>query len=510
MLARFGGNLAAQTFGLALSFADRFLVVGLLLRTMGATGYSDWALLLSSAGLLAMAELGLNIYYGNEWQSAYAQGQEARFQRTLDVALFCSGALGLVLIFGALAVVASVDLAARLSLTTLSPRQADLVFLLLAAAVISRLVRGSISQIYRGRQAFARGVLIDMAFPASMVVALSTAAMVSGTQLVLAAAYLACDLIAGWGVMLIDLRRKFPQLRFHPRRPQRAEVLDLVRHVRWLALQQGAPVAWLQVPVLLLGWLGISGPALVSFLILRTLANFARQLASMFALSGGVELAHSFHRGDHDEFLRRLSIFGSSLSGVTSAVAMAIVVFGEPVVGLWTGQPALFDRSVNAWLIAALLISAPITPVATAMMFCKLPRPAALASLAQIGVGIVAVALLARWWGAPGAAAGLATGEAIGFGLVLPYLAAGPLRLDYWRYLARCVTTMAICGAWSGIVGFAIETAAHPSSFIRLFTAAVAWGLLGLAPALYVTLPSAQKATLTQAARRFHGFFSAI
>ena len=193
----------------------------------------------------------------------------------------------------------------------------------------------------------------------SLIIALPVVALSGGSLLMLAGAYLACDLLAGWGLMLLDLRRRFPDLSFRPAVPDRHEVLDLVRQVRWFAVQQGAPVAWLQVPVLIVGAVGVTSAALVSFVILRTLVNFARQLASMLSISAGVELATSFHAGNRSEVAGKLAGFGTVLCGAAGACAAAIWIFGEAFVAVWTGQVGLFDPAIIGWLLLAALIAAP-------------------------------------------------------------------------------------------------------------------------------------------------------
>jgi O-antigen/teichoic acid export membrane protein len=501
MLARLGLNFGAQLITVTVGFLDRFLVVGLLIRAMGNEAYADWTLLLSTAGLLAFGELGLNIYYGNVWQHAYTMRDKPSFQRMLRVSLACSTVLGVALVGVAAIVLGTIDLSAVLSLKSLAPSEAALTFFLLAAAISSRAARGGISQLYRGRQRFARGTIIDLLFPATLVLAMPIAAFAGGSLAALAAVYLACDLVAGWGVMLLDLRCRFPDLSFRPGIPTRPELNDLVRHVRWFAIQQGAPVAWLQVPVLVLGSLAVTSSALISFVILRTLVNFVRQLASMLSISAGVELAGSLHAGHRNEVARRLAAFGAVLSGSAAAFATAIAIFGELFVGLWTGQPGLFDREIVTWLLVAALIAAPATPLGAMMMLANLPKPAALANLVQLGVGLSAVALLAHLNGAPGAAAGLAIGEAIAFGLVLPALAAKHLGLDYLRYLAHCIWIMSISALWCGGVGLTVSWLVDPATVVGFVTAALLWGILGLVPALLAALPAAQRAKLVAAWR---------
>src|ERR1700730_974802 len=282
MISAVARNFAAQGLGVLISVADRFLVVGLLLRSWGPQVYSEWVVLFSFANLLTLGELGLNIYYGNIWQRASAAGDAGKFQRMVSVALFCSSAVAFVMGAFALAVLALLN--GRLPITSLSRNDAVLVLVLIGAAVLSRIVRGSISQIYRGKQAFARGTIVDLVPIGGTAVLTVAAALLDAGPVLVAALYLACDLVAGWCLMLKDLSRQWPDLHFRPRQPTVSEISEMTRHVKWFALQQGAPVVWLHIPVLLLSHTGTTGTALVSFSILRTLVNFARSFGTILSI----------------------------------------------------------------------------------------------------------------------------------------------------------------------------------------------------------------------------------
>jgi O-antigen/teichoic acid export membrane protein len=502
MLKRLGLNFSAQFLSLALSFADRFIVVGLLLRTLGADSYADWILLLSSAGLLSLAEMGLNIYYGNVWQIAFVQGDSRRFQRqlgfALTVSLFLGAALGLV----ALGMAFFLDLQNVLSLKTVTSSSADIVFLFLGAAVISRAMRGAISQLYRGRQLFALGTAIDQVFPAMLVVALATSALFGGSLVHLSLVYLISDLLAGWGIMLSDLRRRFPELSFRPEWPTELEMRELGRHIRWFAIQQGAPLVWLQLPILLLGWNGVQGQAIVSFLIIRTLVNFARQISSMLAISAGVELATSFHSGQQAQFLRHLGAISAALSGLAGAMAAAICVFGETFVGIWTGYAGLFNIHIMAWLLGGAVISAPMVPLASASMLCNIPKAGAIANLVQIVVGIGSVLALIPFFGNVGAAAGLAIGEVVGLGFVLPWVASRPLGVFLPTYLLRCIGMILFCFGWSWLVAMMTNNIISPQGLGGMISAGAVWGTIGFLPAMLATLPFSQKQELLRLMKR--------
>ncbi|MEX0853092.1 MAG: hypothetical protein WD036_07400 [Bauldia sp.] len=479
-------------------FADRLLVVGILIRAWGPQIYADWAVLLSCAGLLALGELGLNVYCGNVWQRAHAKNDADGFQRMVSVALGCS--LALAGLLGAIGVVVLlwVDVPALLSVTMLSPGESIAVLCLVGAAQISRLAKGAISQIYRGRGVFARGVVIDQAFVASLAAATVGAALLGANAVVLAAVYLACDLVAGWGLMTIDLRRRWPDLSLRPRLPRRGELHDMWRHMRWLAVLHGASVTWVQVPVIVLGVLPTAGSALVGFLVLRTLANLTRQLANFLAISTGVEIAMIHFAGRGKDVVRQLSEVGRVLSAVAAALVVSVALFGEPFVTLWTGQPGLYDVRVAVPLFGAVLVVAPALPLLTFAMYGNSFAPVGIAGLVQLAVGLGAVVLLASRYGAPGAAVGLAIGEVVGYGVVLPILTSRQAGLRYLSYLGRCAAAAVPAALWCATVGLVMRLAIDPHSPTGLLASGLLWGAFGLVPALAVLMPAERRAAIAR------------
>src|SRR5688572_11215875 len=103
MLRRISINFVAQLSSLALTLGDRIIVIGILLRVWDADTYADWATILAAAGLISMGEFGLNVYFGNKWQHAYAYRDERAFQRIISVSLSVYLMLGTVLAVLALA-----------------------------------------------------------------------------------------------------------------------------------------------------------------------------------------------------------------------------------------------------------------------------------------------------------------------------------------------------------------------------------------------------------------------
>jgi len=277
--------------------------------------------------------------------------------------------------------------------------------------------------------------------------------------------------------------------------------------VRWLAIQQGTPTAWLQLPVVLLGVLGATGSALVSFIILRTLANLARQVSSMLSIASGIEIANVHYSGRVSDVARKISLLGRFLSGVSAGIAVWVALYGKPFVAYWSGRDDLFDPTIAAALFGAVLITAPFSPIGSLAILAGFPRAAAIASMVQLAVGLVACGFLAAAYGVPGAAIGLALGEAVGVGLALPLLTARHTSLNYLSYLRDCLEAMVLVTVWCLGVGYLLGFGfSGTGSIVSLLTSTLLWTAFGLLPALVASLPAEQRARTLRAMREKSAF----
>jgi O-antigen/teichoic acid export membrane protein len=482
-------NTAAQFLTVLVSFADRFLVVGILLHAWGPEVYSEWAVLLSSAGLLVLGELGLNIIFGNALQHAWATGDRLRFQRLVSIGLStCLGA-GVVWAIIAAAAFAIVDFPQSLSVTEITHSQAVLVLAVLGAASILRIPRSALSQIWRGRQEYAVGSLVTLIHAGGLPALMIIAGLVGASPLVMAIICLLAEIVLGWGAMVWLLRRQYPDINLTLAAPTSTELSDVAHQVKWLAIQQGGPLAWLQVPIVMMGHLGVTGTALVSFLILRTLVNFVRTLGTLLAIGSGVEIAVLHHAGRQAELIHILRKVGFGLSITSTILAAGVLVFGKQFVVIWTGQAGLYDNGTVLCLLASAVLCAPGNPISTHMMLANLPRANSIAMLVQLGIGFAGCALLTPYLGMLGAALALAAGEIVGQAVVLPLLAMRHLpNFGYRAYLRDCTLAMGLTAAWCLAIGYAVTHVIDDHSFIGFAAATLVWLLLAAVPVVLVAM----------------------
>ena len=296
----------------------------------------------------------------------------------------------------------------------------------------------------------------------------------------------------------MDIRYRFPDLHLRPKPPTLEELAAMLHKARWYGPMQGVPIAWLQIPILMIGTFGLGGAALVSFIVSRTLVNLTRKITNLLAVSVGVETASMFHLDNKREIVRVVSGFGQFLSAIGGAIAGGLMLFGEPIIVLWTGKPEFFDPWILFWLLAPSILVAPALPLKNILMLGNLPRPVGLASLAQLIIGLILCYVLARTYGIIGAAAGLGLGESLALGILLPALAHHHIGLAYPRYFARCLLSFVLAASWCGATAWSTLSLIGAESIELFILSGVVWMSLGFTPALLFAIPPQQRTHLIE------------
>ena len=446
-----------------------------------------------------MGGMGLNIYFGNRWQQAFAHKNEASFQRYINISLTIYASISSVLSIFVLAFVFFGVFSSTIFFSVLEPTDGFFVFLLLVGMQISHLMRGGVSEIYRGRSQFFVGIFLKSITTLVIILGAVIAALLGAGPVSVAVMYLLCDLVAGWGIMLFDLHRRFPHLRFQPQRLNASEFYQMLHYGKWFSILQGVPVAWTQAPVLILGVSGLNGALIVSFILTRTLANFSQQVTDIFVRSVSVEMITAFHLDNKDQLTATLVTFGLFLSSLTGSIVGGLFMFAAPVISNWSGESTLYNPWIFFWFLLPSLLVCPALPLRSILELANLPRPVASARLFQVVLGLLLCTGLSSTHGPVGAAAGLAVGEALGLGLLLPIIGYRHIGNNYWNYYVRCLWRFLLAGGWSAlcaVVLLNIVQADH--SVFLLFASGFLWSLFGFMPVLFFATPVAKRSLIFQ------------
>ena len=489
-------NFASQIMSFAVSFADRFVLVAILLRAWPIDLYSDWVMISACASLLGLCDLGFVIFLGNQLQKVFSQGDSPSFQRLLGFGLFIYIVLGTLLVGVVFALALLNYFYPFLSIRSLAPASAIWVFLLLGLVQIVHSTKSAITQIFRAHGDYARGSVIDSV--ASVVITASAiiAALLGAQPIVMALTYLCAHVVGGWGLLLTGIRWHYPYLRLRPVVPRASELREAGGAMKWYAFIYAAPSILLQVPVLLLSVLGLGGSALVVFVVHRSFVNFARTLIVMLSTAGGIELSPQVHIGNTSEVKRGITILGRIIAACGGALAVGLLYFGPATIRLWTGKADLFDPATMFWLLVPILAVAPAIPLLSLAQYAGLARPLAISNLAQIGVSIPVCLLFGKLYGASGIAFGLAVAESLAVGLLLPAMTTKHLQINYYRHWISCLAISAGALVWAGAVALAIGSVTGAQTPLMLFFAVSGWSALTFLPIGYLLLPAGQRSRL--------------
>jgi len=490
MLKRVGQNVMGQLASMLVSVLDRILVVGLLLRYWGPDKFSDWSVLQAAAMLLSFAELGMQFYFLNLQQAAFARGDRDAFARAVALALGAYGGLSVALAAALTMVVSFIP--SIFTLQTLDPSESRVVFLLLGLGVISGFGRAVVSSVYAATARFARGVILQALIQFVLTCTMIAAILLGGGPVALAAIFFLAWGPGGLAANLFDMWRTTEWARVAPALPTMRELRDGVRHVKWFAFQQGGPVLWLQLPVMILNYFNIAGALLASFLVLRTCGNLIRQCINFAVVGVGIEIAAILHRDSERRALHLAQDTGMLISALSGAMAAVLLGMGEPLIRYWTRDPALFDPVIAALLVAPVVLTAPLQSIISLLLFSNQSAAVGIPSLLQVAFSFFLCVAGAWWFGVIGVAAGLALAETAALWFSLFFARAsflGELTV-LRRYFLNAMLTAAVAAFWSFLVAKALQSIISPWTFGGFLIDTALWAVLAILPAGLLSLPA--------------------
>lgn len=468
-------NAAAQILPLLLAIFERIVLLGVLLRVMGPEAYADWVTVFSTVTMLTLVEFGLGIYFGNHWQSANARADLAELQRYLSISIctyliLCGFSALSLLIFAVYAPIVSL-----LELTVFQPAEASLILTGLGLATVLRILRGSVSQIYRGMQRFARGTVVSN-LPQFVIAIITVIAALNGAEAVtLAMLALIVELFFGLVLLTLDIRFCFPALRLTPVLPTKHDFTAMVRLGKWFAIVQGVPTIWQQMPILFASRLTETAIVFVGFVSMRILSNFVRTLIEIFVRAFAVEIVPMFHRGEINELNRMLMFFGGLTTCLVGALMGYLTVYAEPLLTLWTGDAQVYDPAVLWLLLLPTVAVVPALPLRMIFEFANKPRVVALAMLIQIGILVVLLSFVPLSDPVLLVSSALALAEVFGFLGFLLLRIRHLMELNLRRYLAVCLICFVSVFPMAWVIARTTTYLVVPNGLVSFLVSSTTW-----------------------------------
>jgi O-antigen/teichoic acid export membrane protein len=498
---RFVAGAAGKAISLVIQFAEQFLLVPVFLLHWGADGYSDWLVLMSAAGFVAMLDMGLQAYFGNALQMVWARGEREAFRRMLHNGL----AVYAVITAVALPVVVGGALAGAwrgwLNLQGPGAPSASAALALLGLYMLVSIPLGIVFQIYRARGDYALGVMITNARRIVTIVAIVAVLWCGGGMAALASTFLGLSL-AFWIALVVHQKRRYPDLAFGLALPDRAVLRELAAVCPFYAVLPVAMTVTLQGSVILISTLAAAGAGVVAFTTIRTLCGMARMVAMEIGNVPGIEIARQYAQGDMAALARMYRFTGRLAGGLCGGLAGMIAVIGPPFLEIWTLGRVPFDGAVFWPLLAAAAAAGPAIAGTKMMEYNNRPRALAGAHAAAGAVTLALCLALIPSMGAAGAAWAVLAAEICALGVPIPWFAARIAGLSPPAFIATTHGFAALSFVVSTAVAYAAVALTGDGSLARLIAAGAVWTVAAALAAPWLLVGSGHRRGLFERLRR--------
>lgn len=317
--------------------------VPLLLHAWGAAKYGDWLLLSAIPTYLTLSDLGFGDASGSDMSMRVAANDRAGALRTFQSSwVLVTAVSGAALLLASLAVW-WVPWQRWLNLSSVSSSQAAVILLVLAAYVVVAQQNGVAESGYRCDGHFASGTFWGTILRLAEVAATTTVAVLGGSLLGVAFAWLTTRCLGTVGYALL-LRRKSPWIQYGIRHARVETIKQLAAPAfGFIAFPVGYSLS-LQGLAIVIGVL--LGPvAVVAFSTLRTLSRLSVQLIGVIKNSLWPELSRAFGNGDIS-LARRLHRRACQASiGFSILGGLLLWISGPFIYHVWIGHRVPFDAT---------------------------------------------------------------------------------------------------------------------------------------------------------------------
>jgi O-antigen/teichoic acid export membrane protein len=487
---RLFSNYVFQTMNWGVRLVEQLVLIPLYIYAWGPIYYKDWIVLYALVAFLCWCTLGTDEYFGNLFLRDVSVGDFAALKRRMKIGLFtalCVTGLIFALLYGALFVG---DLRRLLGLSLMDEGTA--LFCLIAMTLpmsvwyCAAVLRGS----YRAYGDFSRGECIFGIYNVTQIGSVALALALRAPPKMVALLYMAMPILYAIG-LLIDIRRRYPEVPLALAVPSRAEWRHIVPQSLYY-FTSPLSIALNQNGVLLMfGFLGIGALETVKFNVLRIFTGLTRQIgAQSFSIGSGIEMARQHAQGDHEGCRRLYADTGRIVSCLGAILAGVSIPLSGPFVALWTRGTVAADMPLILCFLAGILLSGPGRASLMLLRYTNNATAVAWSSSLYAFAGLALAVPLARVFDSFGVALAFAITETAAIGLYPPLLVSRLFGFGAARHLAASYLAGALAFALSfGVASALFGGAASP---VALALRLLVWAAIVLPLGLLLILPREQ------------------
>ncbi len=335
-LERMAKNLAAAMTGRVLSIIPQVILPPIFAFRYSTGKFGEWGVLSGAVGALAILNFGVQTYMNQDLAVRYNRGETEGFHHRQSTAIrLLMGIVATAAILGLVVFLLPVDRWLRLDLGRAA---SQFTLYLMGLQILFNMLFGYVSGIYLGVQLAHRGFMWTILNSLLMAVFLIVAVFFKLPFPLLAASQLLAFVIT-WPIILIDLKRKapdlFPRLDYWSTQTAR----EILAPSGYFGLISMSTFLTYQIPLVILQ--RALGPvAVAAFIIMRTLFSMCRQILGMFSQSMSTEITTLYARRDNPGLLRLYDYSERLLFFIIPLANTSTLMLAPVLVRVWMGKRA--------------------------------------------------------------------------------------------------------------------------------------------------------------------------
>jgi O-antigen/teichoic acid export membrane protein len=492
---RLAVNYFFQLLNQLVRICEQLLLVPLFLSAWGTDIYKDWVVLYAIMVFLTSCNFGTETYFGNRFIDFVARNDREAFRRELMTSLFCTLAVGALVLGASYAVLFGYS--GGLLPSGLEAATIYRCLLLMTLPVVFIFAQQTLLTVYRAEGEFSRGECAYAIYACVQMIAVTIALAAKLPPTAAASVYLVMPGLLLIGIM-IDLKLRYRDIVFGLRVPTLA---DLRRILPQSLLFFTLPLSLALVqsgPVMLFGAMGVAALPVLSYTLIRTFTGLTRQAANQFAVGSGIEMARHQVRGEGEACRRLYDATGQIVTILVGLFGGFTIWAADPFLTLWTHGTVHSNEIMVLGFLGGIFLAAPGQAALMLLNYTNTAKPLAIAWCSQAFVGLALSAALVPVVGVVGAAFSFAAAESVAVGFWLPLVVQRRFGFSAIHHLARGFVWGVLAFGWSAFVAkLAFELGL--SGFKGLAATVALWAIVALPPFALFAMPARyRKAVLSR------------
>lgn len=341
-------TLAALLGGQGIQTATQFFVPPIFILSYGLDRYGEWLVLSAAVGYLNTLDFGLQNYVSNQLTMLYHQGklEACRHLQSTGLRILAGFlVLGLVLSSGVFLIPVE-----RWLELTLSHQETAWCLFLLAFQILMAVAYGQLNATFRAFGQAHRGVMWANGYRVATLAATVALAWSRASFASIAAAQVLV-LIAASAVVVLDLRRRMPELVPTWGTWDAPLARTVIHHSGFFALLTLNNFLLYQLPLLAINRV-LGSADVVLFSVSRMLFTSARQLVALAQGALTPEISRLFGLGDRSRLQQLHRTSESAVLALVALVNMALFIASPALLAVWLKKPELFDLRLYLLMLA--------------------------------------------------------------------------------------------------------------------------------------------------------------